>query len=217
MTNYNYKDYFQDTYLPNGLEDSVLRNKIFLAQNGDICARNEVIENNTKLVIYLLNYYYNNIFIDKREITSIAMEALIECVDNFDYKNHTSFSNSLKMYIHNKVVNYLKKINRRNKYTLINIEDISNIEDNFILGESIIDEEIHIRINSYLDNLDNNIKDMLYMYYGYYGDSYTYKVIANKYNLSISRIQQIISSTIKDLAKTLYKEGYIDNYKEKQH
>ncbi len=220
MESYTYFDYFKDTFLPTGLTDNELRKKIELAQNGDKEARRIVIENNTRLVLYFLDNYFPNVLIDKRELVSIGMEALIECIDNFDYKNHTCFSNSLRMYIKNKVCNYLKKINRKNKYSVISIDD----EDNFsstvpylvestLVEDAYVNSELAIKIDVYLGSLEFRTRDMIYMYYGFYGVCYSYKVIASKYNLSVSRVQQIVTDEISKLARRLLNEGYIDSYK----
>ena len=220
MESYTYFDYFKDTFLPVGLTDNELRKKIELAQNGDKEARRTVIENNTRLVLYFLDNYFPNVFIDKRELVSIGMEALIECIDNFDYNNHTCFSNSLRVYIKNKVCNYLKKLSRKSKYPVISIEDEDNysstipyLVESSLVEDRYINSELAKEIDVYLSSIEPRIRDMVYMYYGFYGVCYSYKIIASKYDLSISRVQQIVAGEISKLGKYLYKEGYIDSHK----
>ncbi len=213
MEYYGYGDYFLGTNIPQAeLDDKTLREYIKLSQEGDMEARNIVIENNIRLVLYLLNYYYPNIDIDKREIVSIALEALIMCIDNFDYKNHTSFSNSLKVYLCNKVTNYRKSVYRkRKKYSFVDLEDMENILSiPEYIDSSITRYELCSEIGNYISNLPDNRRDMLCLYYGINKDRCTFREIGNIYNLSETRIQQIVKEEVGKLSRRLYREGYIE-------
>jgi RNA polymerase sigma factor (sigma-70 family) len=214
--NYNYRDYFKNTILPDGLSEVELHKYIELAHKGNKEAREIVIINNTKLTIFLLNKYFSTLDIDKREVTSIAMEALIECIDNFDYSKGNSFSSCLKVYITYKVYKYLNKLNKSNKLLLESLEDdnIKNILYNLVYNSSIEDnlikKELYIRIKEYLNNLDDYNRDILEMYYGFNGIRYTQEEIASKYNLTRSRIGQIISKETKKIGTYLLNNGYYE-------
>ena len=78
-----------------------------LAAQGDIQARNILIERNLRLVAHVAKKYYNNPQ-DSEDLISIGTIGLIKAVDSFSYEKNTRFSTYRARCIENAILSQMR-------------------------------------------------------------------------------------------------------------
>ena len=185
--------------------------KIKKMQEGDITARNDLIEHNLRLVAHIVKKFdYKNV--DQDDLISIGTIGLIKGVDSF----LTSKGNRLTTYcakcIQNEILMYFRANNRNNKNISLNEPVGFDKEGNEI---SILDilkapkpdfvEEISkkdnvLLLNDYIEVLTDREKDIIEKRYGLYGNiPKTQKMIAHDMNISRSYVSRIEKKVLTDI------------------
>lgn len=82
-------------------------------KQGDLQAKNEMIERNLRLVCFLANKYKNNP-VDLEDLCSIGNIGLIKAVDSFDPHKNVQFATYSSKCIENEILMYLRKNKKRN-------------------------------------------------------------------------------------------------------
>lgn len=82
--------------------------KLFIAyKNGDINARQELIETNLRLVPYIIQRYYGNYVDSFEDYISVGNIALIKAIDNYDLSVGITFSTYASKSIINEITKYI--------------------------------------------------------------------------------------------------------------
>ncbi len=102
-----------------------------LISKGDIKAKKRFVEANLRLVVYEVNNFMKNYFIQMNlfeELISVGNEALVKAVETFDYKKGIKFSTYAIKLIDNKIYSYYLQNTYKFKFSHNFYHDLMVIE-----------------------------------------------------------------------------------------
>ncbi len=181
------------------------------ARQGDIEARNILIEHNLRLVVFLAKKYENTGF-DIEDLVSIGSIGLIKGINTYKIDKNIKLATYASRCIANEILMFLRK-NKRKKIE-ISLEDTLNydaegnelhLED--ILGTAIdevpknfedtLDKEL---LQKEIDTLESREKEIMTLRYGLNNSKeYTQKEVAEMLGISQSYISRIEKKIVKKL------------------
>lgn len=185
-------------------------------QEGDLDARNKLIEHNLRLVVFLAKKYDNTAY-DLEDLVSIGTIGLIKGVSTYRMDKNIKLATYASRCIDNEILMFLRK-NKRKKVE-VSFEDSINLdgEGNELHLEDVLGTETNIVEKEYEDAVDKNIlleeinklnkrdKDIIVMRYGLLNNKeYTQREVAEKLKISqsyISRIEKKVIKKLKNLMK----------------
>lgn len=183
-------------------------------KNGDLNARNKLIEHNIRLIISIIYEKFNNSMNDKQELFSVGILGLIDGVDSYDPVKGSKYPYYLSKCIENKILMYLRTYINNNKQILNDrfISSGKDQEEDFlnIIPSKINIEEDYIskvhneQINTLLNGLTEIEKNIIIRRYGFYG----YPIIPRNtigkiYNMTGSNVALIEKKALKKI-KDMY-------------
>ena len=130
-----------------------------LCKNGDLNARNKLIEHNLRLVAHIIKKYYSNLN-DQDDLVSIGTIGLIKAVDTFDSSKGIRLSSYASRCIENEVLMFFRNGKK-------SAQDISMNEpiDTDKEGHALTLRDVMSVEDSIIDDLDIKIKsEKLYKY-----------------------------------------------------
>ena len=130
-----------------------------LCKNGDLNARNKLIEHNLRLVAHIIKKYYSNLN-DQDDLVSIGTIGLIKAVDTFDSSKGIRLSSYASRCIENEVLMFFRNGKK-------SAQDISMKEpiDTDKEGNALTLMDVMSVEDSIIDDLDIKIKsEKLYKY-----------------------------------------------------
>ncbi len=189
---------------------------VIKSNNGDVEARNKLIEHNLRLVVFLAKKYDNPLY-DLEDLVSIGTIGLIKAIKTYKLDKNIKLATYASRCIDNEILMYLRKNKKR--MSEVSFEDSINfdsegnelhIEDIYGTEEDIVEKSIESKDNKIL--LENEVKklslrdkDIIEQRYGLFGkNELTQKELANKLSISQSYISRIEKKVIKRL-KTIMK------------
>lgn len=181
------------------------------SNNGDLIARNKLIEHNLRLVVFLSKKYDNTMY-DLEDLVSIGTIGLIKGVKTYKPHKNIKLATYASRCIDNEILMFLRK-NKRRKVELsfedsINLDSDGNelhLEDVLGTDENIVEKEYEDMVDKEclkkeIDNLPDRDKEILSLRYGLNGkDEYTQKEVADMLGISQSYISRIEKKAIKRL------------------
>ena len=202
--------------LPPPLEKSMEEELVIKSNNGDMHARNKLIEHNLRLVVFLAKKYDNTMY-DLEDLVSIGTIGLIKGVKTYKLDKNIKLATYASRCIDNEILMFLRK-NKRRKVEIsfedsinldqdgneLHLEDVLGTPDDIVEKEyeSIVDKELLIKE---IENLNKRDKEILTLRYGLYNQKeYTQKEVADMLGISQSYISRIEKKSIKRL-KSLMK------------
>ena len=190
--------------------------KIKKMQEGDITARNDLIEHNLRLVAHIVKKFdYKNV--DQDDLISIGTIGLIKGVDSF----LTSKGNRLTTYcakcIQNEILMYFRANNKNNKNISLNepigfdkegneisIIEIVSDEEKDIVEDCIFDERIACLYKKMGRVLNKREMTVISERYGLFGnDEKTQCELAKELGISRSYVSRIEKKALEKLKKLL--------------
>ena len=202
--------------LPPPLEKEIEEELVIRSNNGDIDARNKLIEHNLRLVVFLAKKYDNTMY-DLEDLVSIGTIGLIKGVKTYKLDKNIKLATYASRCIDNEILMFLRK-NKRRKVEVsfedsinldsdgneLHLEDVLGTEDN-IVEKSYEDEVDKILLFNEIRKLNKRDRDILILRYGLNNsEEYTQKEVADMLNISqsyISRIEKKAIKKLKDLMK----------------
>ncbi len=188
---------------------------LILANNGDMEARNKLIEHNIRLVVFLAKKYENTGY-DLEDLVSIGSIGLIKGINTYKMDKNIKLATYCSRCIANEILMFLRK-NKRRK-TEISFEDALNydaegnelhLEDILGTDEDIVYKEFENKIDkkmleNELNSLNDREKHIMKLRYGLNNtEEYTQKEVANMLGISQSYISRIEKKVIKRLKSTM--------------
>ncbi len=177
--------------------------------------RKILIEHNLRLVIMRLNTRFYFLNYDKEDLFMIGTIGLIQAIDNYDVNKGISFSTFATKCIDNQILLFYRTYYRHNIESEISLNEKTKLRDDIELLDTIsskdnFEEKIinNVIINDVIKCLNEKEKDILLSYYGALGrKKLNQRELAEKYNVTYSRIQQILKLSIEKIRriKTLEK------------
>ncbi len=199
--------------LPEPLSKEDEEKYLLLFQNGDINAKNKLIEHNLRLVVYL-SKKYENTKIDLEDLVSIGTIGLIKGINTYKMNKNIKLATYASRCIDNEILMYLRKNKKRAldvsledslsydaEGNELKLEDILGTEPDIVTKQLEDDDLKRILLNE-INKLPTRDKEIMKLRYGLFGTKeITQKELAEKLNISqsyISRIEKKVIKKIKD-------------------
>ncbi len=186
------------------------------AKNGDVDAKNKLIEHNLRLVVFLAKKYENTGY-ELEDLVSIGSIGLIKGIETYKIDKNIKLATYASRCIANEILMFLRKNKKRKKE--ISLEDSLNYdaEGNELHLEDILGTDTDLVSDEYERGVEKNIvageinklnpreKQIMVLRYGLNNtESYTQKEVADMLGISqsyISRIEKKVIRNIKELVK----------------
>lgn len=209
---YNYLLFVGSTdKLPEPLSKEEEIKYVELSMNGDMKARDKLIEHNLRLVVFLAKKYENT-GVDLEDLVSIGSIGLIKGVNTYKLDKNIKLATYASRCIDNEILMYLRKTKR--KRTEISFEDSLSFdgEGNELHLEDVLGTEPDIVTKGLDDELNKELlicelkklkdrdKEIMELRYGLNGNKeLTQKEVADLLGISQSYISRIEKKIIKKL------------------
>ena len=216
LRKHNYIFYLGSTdILPPPLDKDEELEYVKRAQEGDMEARNKLIEHNLRLVVFLAKKYENT-KIDLEDLVSIGTIGLIKGVNTYKLGKNIKLATYASRCIDNEILMYLRKTKR--KRTEISFEDSLSFDadGNELHLEDVLGTDGDIVTKGLEEKFDRSIlyqevaklkgrdKDIIEYRYGLNGKKeMTQKEVASLMGISQSYISRIEKKVIKKLKQTM--------------
>lgn len=198
---------------PPALSAKEERELLIKFKDGDLQAKNKLIEHNLRLVAHIIKKYYSNSS-EQDDLISIGTIGLIKAVNTFDESKGIKLATYASKCIENEVLMYFRSQKKTSQDISINEPIDSDSDGNpltlmdIICVEDTIADEINDKIQTMklyesIDELDDEReKSIIILRYGLYGCTpLTQKQIAKKLNISRSYVSRIEKKVIEKLRK----------------
>jgi len=203
--------------LPPPLSKKEEESLVIKCNNGDINARNKLIEHNLRLVVFLSKKYDNTIY-DLEDLVSIGSIGLIKAIKTYKLDKNIKLATYASRCIDNEILMFLRKnkkrmsevsfedaINYDNEGNELHIEDVFGTEED-IVEKSIENKDNKILLESEVLKLNDRDKNIIEERYGLFGKKeLTQKELADKLSISQSYISRIEKKVIKKLKSIMKK------------
>lgn len=182
---------------------------------GDLNAKNKLIEHNLRLVAHIIKKYYS-VGYEQEDLISIGTIGLIKAVNSYTTDKGTRLATYASRCIENEILMYFRSQKKTNgdvymsdpvdidkdgnTLSLIDIiSDNTNIPDDIEL--KIKTEKLYKMMDKYLDNRE---KEIIYLRYGLFGQAeLTQREIAKKLNISRSYVSRIEKKALQTLNRVM--------------
>lgn len=181
-------------------------------EQGDIEAKNKLIEHNLRLVVYIAKKFEATTG-DLEDLISVGSIGLIKAINTFNSQKNIKLATYASRCIENEILMYLRKVSKqKNELSLDKTLSLDSEGNELVLSDIIgVDaDEAYCSIESefenqmvyqVLDTLDEKEKSIMKMRFGLMGEEEkTQKEVAELLNISqsyISRIEKKILSKMK--------------------
>ncbi len=200
--------------LPSPLSKEEEERLVIESNNGNIEARNKLIEHNVRLVVFLSKKYENTSF-DLEDIVSIGTIGLIKGVKTYKLDKKIKLATYASRCIENEILMFLRK-NKRRKLE-VSFEDSINLDSdgNELHLEDVLGTEEDVVEKEYINKVDKKVlskeierlpkrdKEIMTLRYGLNNENeLTQKEVADKLNISqsyISRIEKKCINRLKEI------------------
>ncbi len=204
--------------LPEPLSKEMEEYYIALKDDGDLKAKDTLIEHNLRLVVFLAKKYENT-GIDLEDLVSIGTIGLIKGINTFSKDKNIKLATYASRCIDNEILMYLRK-NKKIKTEVsidaslsfdgegneLHLEDVLGTDADIVTRGIEEESEKKLMLNEVM-HLKPRDRDIMILRYGLMGgEEYTQKEVAEKLGISQSYISRIEKKVIKRL-KTIMNYG----------
>ena len=201
--------------LPEPLSKEMEEYYLIRSNDGDLTARDKLIEHNLRLVVFLAKKYENT-KVDLEDLVSIGTIGLIKGIKTYSMDKNIKLATYASRCIDNEILMYLRK-NKKIKTEVsfdeslsfdmdgneLHLEDILGT-DSDIVTKPLEDEYDKKILKQELNKLEDRDKEIMYLRYGLGGkDELTQKEVAEMLNISQSYISRIEKKVIKKLKQVI--------------
>ncbi len=187
-----------------------------MASDGDLFARDKLIEHNLRLVVFLAKKYENTM-VDLEDLVSIGTIGLIKGIKTFSKDKNIKLATYASRCIDNEILMYLRK-NKKIKTEIsfdeslsfdsdgneLKLEDILGTESD-IVTKGLEEETERNLVMTEINKLNSRDKEIIVLRYGLMGHKeMTQKEVADLLGISqsyISRIEKKVIRKLKNLVK----------------
>ncbi len=195
--------------------------RLFLmAREGDMSARNTLIEHNLRLVAHIVKKYYST-YPDQDDLVSIGTIGLIKAIDTFDIENGARFATYAGKCLQNEILMYFRS---RKKYANeVSIEEPVDIDkdgnpltymDIISTDEDMVDEiETRIRSTAVYKAIEQVLtpreRTIILLRYGLttQGKEYAQREVAEKMGISRSYVSRLEKGALEKLSEYMKKRN----------
>ena len=215
---YKYNELFfvgSTDILPEPLSKEEEEKYVTLFQNGDMSAKDKLIEHNLRLVVYL-SKKYENTKIDLEDLVSIGTIGLIKGINTYKNDKNIKLATYASRCIDNEILMYLRKNKKRNadvsldeslsfdaEGNELHLEDILGT-DSDIVTKDLEENDIKSIMLKEIDKLKDRDKQIMILRYLLKGnEEYTQKDVAELLGISQSYISRIEKKIIKKISNII--------------
>lgn len=186
---------------------------LILSSQGDISARNKLVEHNLRLVAHIMKKYYHCVD-DEEDLVSIGTIGLIKAINTYKLDKNIKLSSYASRCIENEILMHFRNTKKSSMDISLNdaidtdkdgnpltLMDIMSVDDNIIED---IDTKMNLeKLNDYIDEtLTKREKQIIALRFGLYEKKpLTQREIAKKLNISRSYVSRIEKKAIQQLRK----------------
>lgn len=180
-------------------------------RDGDINARNKLVNHNMRLVAHIIKKYYSN-YSDQEDIISIGTIGLIKAINTFDYTKGTRLATYASRCIENEIFMHFRTLKKNaNEVSMNEPIDVDSEGNPLTFSDIIYDEksvfdDVDLKMKTeklyeYIEDIkDERKKKILIMRYGLYDTKpYTQREIAKQLGISRSYVSRIETKAIDEL------------------
>ena len=197
--------------LPEPLSKEAEEFYLVMAGDGDLMARDKLIEHNLRLVVFLAKKYENT-NVDLEDLVSIGTIGLIKGIKTYSLDKNIKLATYASRCIDNEILMYLRK--NKNKKSEISFEDSLSydgegnelhLEDVLGTDPNVVTKPLEDEYNrkimiDEIERLSPRDKEIMVLRYGLGGfDEMTQKDVADLLGISQSYISRIEKKTIRRL------------------
>ena len=198
---------------PKPLSSKDEKKYLLLASQGDIEARNILVEHNLRLVAHIIKKYYSNQN-DQDDLVSIGTIGLIKAINTFDINKNIKLSSYASRCIENEILMYFRNLKKSSQDISLNeaidtdkdgnplsIIDVLSVDDNILdtLNNKLNKNKLNDYINSELDKRERQV---IILRYGLDNNKpLTQREVANILGVSRSYISRIETKALKALRR----------------
>lgn len=183
------------------------------SSEGDINARNKLVEHNLRLVAHIIKKYYSSQN-EQDDLVSIGTIGLIKAINTFDINKNIKLSSYASRCIENEILMHFRNIKKTSNDISLNetidtdkdgnplsLIDILSTDDNILdsLNTKLNINKIYEYINSELDEREKKV--IIYRYGLDGNDPLTQREVADILGVSRSYISRIETKALKTLRK----------------
>ena len=187
--------------LPEPLSKEMEDYYINLKDDGDLKAKDILIEHNLRLVVFLAKKYENT-GVDLEDLVSIGTIGLIKGINTFSKEKNIKLATYASRCIDNEILMYLRKNKRIKSEVSIDASLSFDVDGNELHLEDVLgtDSDIVTKGIEEVMRLRPRDRDIMILRYGLLGhDELTQKEVAEKLGISQSYISRIEKKVIKRL------------------
>lgn len=210
-----------DEILPNLLSNNEVLELIKKAKNGDIEARNKIIEHNIRLIVHIVNSKFNISENERDDYYQTGVFGVIRAIDKFDFDRNVMFSTFAAKCIFNVLYEFACQNNKNNKVISLNVkaninsdsneELISILKSDENIESDFIDRETINLVREAIEKIPNETdKKVIKMYYGINHKRMGQREIAKLFNCSPQNISLRHLKGINSLKGIIIKEGIVE-------
>lgn len=184
-------------------------------KEGDLKAKNKLIEHNLRLVVYL-SKKYENTKIDLEDLVSIGTIGLIKGINTYNNDKNIKLATYASRCIDNEILMYLRKNKKRRadvsldeslsydaEGNELHLEDVLGTESD-IVTKNIEENDMKKIMLKEINRLNGRDKEIMILRYGLDGKKdYTQKEVANMLGISQSYISRIEKKIIKKISNII--------------
>lgn len=189
-----------------------------LARQGDLSARNTLIEHNLRLVAHIVKKYYSS-YPDQDDLVSIGTIGLIKAIDTFDTSNGARFATYAGKCLQNEILMYFRS--RKKLAGEVSIEEPVDVDkdgnpltymDIISTDEDMVDEiETRIRSSAAYKAINKVLtpreRTIILLRYGLteQGRVYAQREVAEKMGISRSYVSRLENGALEKLCEYMTK------------
>ena len=203
---------------PKPLSEDKEKEYLLKSKNGDIKARNILVEHNLRLVAHIIKKYYA-VNVDQDDLVSIGTIGLIKAINTFDMDKNIKLSSYASRCIENEILMHFRNLKKSSQN--VSLEDavdidkdgntlklmyLLSIDDDF---SDNLDKKLNLqKINKYLtETLTKRELQIINLRYGLNGSKpLTQREVSSIMNISRSYVSRIEKKALEKL-----KERYDSN------
>ena len=203
---------------PKPLSEEKEKEYLLKSKNGDIKARNILVEHNLRLVAHIIKKYYA-VNVDQDDLVSIGTIGLIKAINTFDMDKNIKLSSYASRCIENEILMHFRNLKKSSQNVsledavdidkdgnTLKLMDLLSIDDDFADN---LDKKLNLqKINKYLtETLNKRELQIINLRYGLNGSKpLTQREVSSIMNISRSYVSRIEKKALEKL-----KERYDNN------
>ena len=203
--------------LPQPLSPQEESEVLTLYKQGDINAKNLLIERNLRLVVYI-SKKFDNTGVDVEDLVSIGTIGLIKAVNSFDVDKKIKLATYASRCIENEILMYLRKVVRRKNE--VSLDEPLNVDSdgNELLLSDVLGTETDMVYNDVEENVEKELlknaikklsareQQIVSLRFGLNGhEEVTQKEVADLLGISQSYISRLVKKIVNRLKKEIAK------------